>query len=305
MATVLITGGNGLIGRHLSRRLQEEGYDVIILSRAGKKMSGISVYTWDWEKAEMELRALDQADYIVHLAGVNIGAKRWTGRRKKEILDSRVKTAQFLYHAVREKNKDLKAFISASATGYYGSVTSDRIHMESDPPANDFLGEVCRKWEQSAQSFTESGIRTVIIRTGVVLTKEGGILSRLTKPVHMGFGSALGSGRQYLPWIHMEDLCGIYIKAIKDVQMKGPYNAVAPEHITNEKFTRTLAYVLKKPFWLPGIPSWLMRLLFGRLSDMLLKGSRVSSERICNAGYSFIFRDLESAFYDLLRGGKS
>jgi uncharacterized protein len=299
MATVLITGGNGLIGQHLCRRLKERGYDVGILSRTTKEGSDVPVYTWNPEKMEMDSRAIFTADYIVHLAGVNIGEKRWTARQKKAIMDSRVRTAQLIHKTVKEQKKLPRAFISASAIGYYGAVTSDKIYTESDPPADDFLGEVCKKWEEAARLFKESGIRTVIVRTGVVLTKEKGILSRLMIPVQLGLGAALGSGRQYMPWIHIEDLCGIYIKAIEDLHMEGAYNAVAPDDRTNKEFTMTLVRILKKPYWLPGIPSGFIRLLFGKMSGMLLKGSRVSANKIRQAGYSFLFPTLENALKDL------
>lgn len=301
MATVLLTGGNGLIGRHLCRRLLDKGYDVVILSRTKKIRSAVPAYILNLEKMEMDMGSIARADYIVHLAGAGIGEKRWTTRRKKEIMDSRIKTAQLIHKAVMEQKKVLRAFVSASAIGYYGMVTSDKIFMETDPPADDFLGEVCKKWEQAADRFHESGIRTVVIRSGVVLTRQGGILSRLMKPVRMGLGTALGNGRQYMPWIHVEDLCGIIIKAIEDSRMEGPYNAVAPDDRTNEEFTRTLARILEKPFWLPGIPSWSLKLLFGTMSDMLLKGSRVSSDKIKQAGYSFVFPALEDALRDLIR----
>ena len=301
MATVLLTGGNGLIGRHLCRRLQDRGYDVIILSRSKNKRSAVPVYALNLEKMEMDTVSVARADYIVHLAGAGIGEKRWTTRRKQEIMDSRIKTAQLIHKAVREQKKVLRAFVSASAIGYYGMVTSDKIYTETDPPADDFLGEVCKKWEQAADQFQESGIRTVVLRSGVVLAKEGGILARLMKFVRAGLGSALGNGRQYMPWIHVEDLCGMFIKAIEDSRMEGPYNAVAPDDRTNGEFTRTLARILEKPFWLPGIPSWVLRLLFGAMSGMLLKGSRVSAEKIKQAGYSFAFPALEDALTDVIR----
>jgi uncharacterized protein len=300
MATVLLTGGNGLIGRHLCRRLQDRGYDVVILGRTKKKRSAVPVYTLDLEKMEMDPESIITADYIVHLAGASIGKKRWTVRRKREITDSRVKTAQLIYKTVMEQKKVLRAFISASAIGYYGMVTSDKIFSETDPPADDFLGDVCKKWEQAAEPYQESGIRTVTIRSGVVLTREGGILARLIKLVRMGLGSALGNGRQYMPWIHVEDLCGIIIKAIEDQRMEGPYNAAAPDDRTNKEFTLTLARILEKPFLLPGIPSWLLRVLFGKMSGMLLKGSRVSTDKIKQAGYSFVFPTLEDALKDLI-----
>lgn len=300
MATVLLTGGSGLIGRHLCRCLKEKGYEVTVLSRSRKNSSAISTYIWDIEKMEIEGEAIDNADYIIHLAGENIGEKRWTARRKQQIINSRIKTGQLLFEKVREQHKNLKAFISASAVGYYGAITSKSIFSENDPPADDFLGETCKKWEQTADRFQESGIRTVKIRTGIVLTKQGGVLSRLLTPVIMGIGSAIGNGKQYMPWIHIEDLCGIYIKAIEDVLMEGAYNAVAPDQKTNEEFTLTIARVCKKPFWFPHIPGFIIRLLLGEMSKMLLKGSRISSDKIQRSGYKFMFPDLESALTDLI-----
>ena len=301
MATVLITGGTGLVGRHLCKRLKEKGYDVVILSRTKKQEVEIPTYTWDLDKKEIQKEAIDTADYIIHLASANIGDKRWTVKRKQVIIDSRVKTGQLIFSKIKERNKNLKAFISASAIGFYGTITSDKIFTETDSPANDFLGDTCRQWEQMTDRFKDLGIRTVKIRTGVVLTKQSGALSKMTTPVKMGIGSAIGSGGQYLSWIHIDDLCDIYIKAIEDTQMVGAYNAVAPDHKTNKEFTRTLVRVLKKPFWFPNVPAITMKLMFGEMSEILLKGSRVSADKIRTTGYNFLFSDLENALTDLLK----
>jgi uncharacterized protein len=296
MSTVLLTGGNGIIGRHLCKRLQDKGYTVAILSRTREGRSIIPTYTWDLKKMEIEQEAIETADYIIHLAGANISDKRWTNRRKQQIIDSRVKTGQLILQKIKEHNKNLKAFITASAIGYYDTITSNNIFTET----NDFLGNVCKRWEQTADSFKELEIRTVKIRTGVVLSKQEGTLSKLIIPVKMGIGSAIGSGKQYMPWIHIEDLCGIYIKAIEDEQIGGAYNAVAPDYKTNEEFTRVLAQVLEKPFWPVNIPSFIMKLMFGEMSGILLKGSRVSPDKIQRAGYTYQFPDLESALTDLI-----
>lgn len=305
MATVLITGGTGLVGRHLCKRLQEKGYDVTILSRTSKKEAAIPTYTWDLDKKEIEKEAIDTANYIIHLAGVNIGDKRWTAKRKQLIIDSRIKTGQLIFSKIKEQSKDLQTFISASAIGYYGTITSDKIFTETDQPANDFLGNICGKWEQITDRFKDLGIRTVKIRTGVVLTRQGGALSKMITPVKMGIGSAIGTGSQYLPWIHIDDLCGIYIKAVEDTQMDGAYNAVAPDHKTNKEFTRTLARVLKKPFWFPNVPAITMKLMFGKMSEILLKGSRVSADKIKSTGYNFLFPDLENAMTHLIKKEKN
>lgn len=300
MEKVLITGGSGIVGRHLSHKLQERGYSVAILSRAKMQTAGVMVYTWNLNNSEIEEKAINNVDYIIHLAGANIGEKRWTKARKQLIVDSRVKTAELIFKKVKEQNKGLKAFISASAIGYYGTITSDIIFKETDLPSDDFLGNTCKEWEDIVDRFKELKIRTVKIRTGVVLTEKKGALSKIITPVKMGIASAIGSGEQYLPWIHIDDLCEIYIKAIEDKQMNGAYNAVAPDYKTNKDFTKILASVLNKPFWFPKIPASLMKLIFGEMSVLLLKGSRVSADKILEAGYKFQFPDLKSALTNLI-----
>ena len=300
MATILITGGTGLVGRFLCKKLKDKGYSVAILGRTSQKVAEITTYTWDIEKNEIEKEAIEKANYIIHLTGANISESRWTAKRKKLIIDSRVKSAQLIFEKLKENTNHVKAFISASAIGYYGTISTDKIFSETDVPANDFLGETCRQWEQSADRFEQLGIRVVKIRTGVVLAKQGGALAKMITPIKLGIGSAIGNGRQYLPWVHIEDLCDIYIKAIEDTQMNGAYNAVAPDYKTNRDFTETLAHVLRKPFWFPNIPAIVMKIIFGKMSAMLLKGSRVSSEKIKNAGYKFKFAKLERALVNLL-----
>ena len=300
MEKVLITGGTGLVGRHLSIKLQEKGYSVSFLSRTSQKIPSIQVFRWNYQEQTIDNSVFNDVDYIIHLAGANIGEKRWTKNRKQLILDSRVKTGQLLLKRIKEQKKSLKAFISASAIGYYGIITSDKIFKETDLSANDFLGNICKQWEQIADKFEELKIRTVKIRTGVVLTNQGGAISKIIAPVRMGIGSAIGSGKQYLPWIHIDDLCGIYIKAIEDNQMSGAYNTVAPDYKTNKEFTEILAAVLNKPFWFPNIPATLMKLIFGEMADIILKGSRVSSDLIISKGYNFMFPNLRKALIDLL-----
>ncbi len=300
MAVVLITGGKGIVGKHLSNKLKEKGFTVAIVSRKSLKGNEIRTYAWDIDNNEIEKDAIETADYIIHLAGANIGDKRWTAKRRKLILDSRVKSGQLLFDKIKENKNNLKAFISASAIGYYGTITTDKIFSEEDLPANDFLGETCRQWEQAADNFEKLGIRTVKIRTGIVLTEEGGALAKMITPVKLGIGSAIGSGRQFMPWIHIDDLCAIYIKAIEDIHMNGTYNAVSPNRITNIEFTKTLARVLKKPLWFPKVPALLLKFIFGKMSEIILKGSSVSPEKIIKAGYQFEFSNLEETLVDLL-----
>ena len=302
MESVLITGGAGLIGQHLTKVLLEKGYDVAVLSRQRSKNNNaeIPTYYWDIDKNEIDKEALSSCDYIIHLAGANIGEKRWTDKRKQQISDSRTRSAELILQNINKQDHQLKAFISSSAVGYYGALTSEKIFDETDAPAEDFLGEVCKKWEQSADRFSGIGARVVKIRTGIVLSEKGGALSRLSLPARFGLGSAIGDGKQYLPWIHIEDLCNIYLSAIEHTEMKGSYNAVAPEHVTNYDFAKKVAKTLKKPFWLPKIPPLMIKLLFGEMSAMLLNGSRVSPEKMESTGFRFSFARIDAALNNLI-----
>ncbi len=170
-----------------------------ILSRSRKRKLETPVYLWDWKKNEIDEEAVSKADYIIHLAGANMANKRWSNRRKQLLHDSRVKSAQLLFKEVKKRSNDLKAYISASAIGYYGTVTTDKIFTETDPPADDFLGKTCHEGEKSADSFKELGIRIVVIRTGIALTRKGGALSKMMAPIKLGLGAAIGTGRQYIP----------------------------------------------------------------------------------------------------------
>ena len=270
-----------------------------LLSRNSSPGPATETFFWNLEQGEIDSEALNSCDFIIHLAGTNIGGKRWTRTRKEEIVNSRIKSAELIFNKLDKKNMKLKAFISASAIGYYGAVSTDRVFDESATAADDFLGKTCRDWEEAADRFHAIGIRTVKIRTGIVLSEKGGALPRIHMPVKLGLGAPIGQGKQYMPWIHINDLCAIYIHALEQENMQGAYNAVAPEHITNNAFTRTIAQILQKPYWFPNIPAAAMNILFGKMAVMLLEGSRVSSDKIRNTGFNYLFPDLESALKNL------
>jgi uncharacterized protein (TIGR01777 family) len=301
-SSVLITGGSGLIGTHLTSLLLAEGYEVSHLSRKVIKDGKVKSYTWDPEKRNIDTDALTGIDFIVHLAGANIGEKRWTEDRKREILESRVNSARFLYDTMLSRQISLKGFISASASGIYGSETSQKIFSEPDTPADDFLGSVCKLWEESADLFNNAGIRTVKIRTGLVLEKTDSALSKLMMPGKFGFLLKMGSGHQYMPWIHIKDLCNIYLRAIKDQMIRGPYNAVAPQHVTHQEFIISLAGVMKLPVFPLSVPGFVLKAGLGEMSDVVLKGSRVSSEKIIKSGYIFSFGNLTNALENVIKG---
>jgi len=301
MTQVLISGGSGLVGKSLCEKLYSKGYDVAILSRNPNRLNKFKTYFWDILNKQIDPEAIASSDYIIHLAGANIAEKRWTTSRKKLILDSRVESTNLLFEEVKKQNKRLKAFISASAVGYYGAVTSDKIFTEEDKAANDFLGQTCQKWEKAARQFENLNIRTTILRTGLVLTKKGGALSKMLIPVKLGVASAIGSGKQHIPWIHIDDLCEIYIKAMEDEQMAGAYNAVTPGFQTNLSFTKALAKTLNKPCFFPNVPTLLLKFILGDMSKILLKGSRVSADKLNKNRFTFEFPKLDSALNDLLK----
>lgn len=300
MQTILITGASGLIGTHLTPMLQSKGYRVIHLSRAAGNKNGIETFTWNVGKKIIDDKAVEQADYIIHLAGAGIADKKWTEERKKEIIGSRTDSTRLLFESLKRSNKKLDAFISASAIGYYGAVTSEKIFTEEDPAENDFMGTCCKLWEESVEPVTALGMRTVKIRVGIVLANDGGALPKMAAPVKFGIGSALGTGKQYTPWIHIDDICGIFIKAIEDENMHGVYNGVAPGPVTNYDLTKAIAKVLHKPFFMPNVPVFVLKVLFGKMTAMFLEGSRVSSAKTEIAGYVFKFRKMEDALADLL-----
>ena len=285
--TVLITGASGYIGRHLKEKLLTKGYRVRTLTTNLLHSNVEDCFYWNPETEDINRKALESVDYIIHLAGAGIGSGRWTKKRKQLIFDSRVNSAKLLFDRIHLYKVPLKAFVSASATGYYGSVTSDAIFDEDSPVATDFLGSVCKAWEAAADKFQELGIRTVKIRTGVVLSKDAPALQKMLLPVKLGIGSPLGTGKQYMPWIYIDDLCEIYLQAIQDKTFIGAYNAVAPQHITNKELMKALAKAYKRPFWFPHVPGFIMQILFGKMADLLLKGSRVVAKRLIQKEFVF------------------
>jgi uncharacterized protein (TIGR01777 family) len=283
-------------------KLIELGYNVSVLSRNSNPKSVIPTYFWNPHKQIIDREAILNADSIIHLAGVNIGSKRWTEKQKKKIFESRIDSADFLFNKVRESGKKIESFISASAIGYYGIKTSDHIFTENDLPGGDFLAETCRQWEESVNRFNTMDTRTVIIRSGVVLSDEGGVLQKTFVPFKMGLGTIIGSGNQYIPWIHIDDLIGIYIKAISDKHMAGVYNGVAPEFTTQRQFVDALARSVGRKIWLPSIPEFIIKMALGEMSGMITKGSRVSPDKVLGHGYTFIHPTLEKALKSLIKG---
>jgi uncharacterized protein len=298
--SVLITGGSGLIGRYLTSLLLSEGYNVSHLSRRFNQFGKVRVYRWNPGKEIIDPLALEGVDYIIHLAGAGIGEKRWTRDRRAEISSSRADSLKFLHKVIVNDKIPIKALISASAIGYYGSITSEKIYKEEDYPATDFLGTICQLWEEAAGLFERSGIRAVKIRSAVVLEKDDSAIAKMLKTGRFGLFPRLGSGNQFMPWIHIRDLCNIYLKALRNNEMFGAYNAVSPHHVTQLEFMQILARVMHKSFIHPPVPSIILKAIYGEMSEVILKGSRISSAKILDAGFGFLYPELEGALTNIL-----
>ena len=296
---VLITGGTGFIGKQLTRLLIQNDFSVSIFSRNYKPNTvDISYYKWDIDNHLINEEAVLQANFIIHLAGEGIADERWTAKRKKAIVQSREKSIQLIYDVLKKNNKNLEAFISASGVGIYGAINGPEICTETTAAVDDFLGSTCQKWEAAADTVASLGIRTVKIRTGLVLGHGEGFLKKLAPIFKIKLGSAIGSGKQYMPWIHIDDLCFIYLKSVKDNQMSGVYNAAINSDTNNEIFSKTLAKIFGYSLWLPNVPAFLLKTVLGEMAIIVLTGRRVSSDKIEKTGFQFKFNTLELALRD-------
>ena len=299
---ILITGGSGLVGSHLSEILLGKGYEVVHLSRYRNKVSKFQTFTWDINKGHIEEGAFENVKYIIHLAGTGIAEKRWTDKRKQILTSSRVDSASLIYTWLKSGDHSVEAFISASAIGIYGFDTGgilqseDRIQL-----GDDFLATLTKKWETAADQFTDLGIRVIKLRIGLVLSKKGGLLGKLVPLAKLGLSSAFGSGEQYMSWIHIDDLANMFIKAIENPEIHGVYNAVAPKPVTNKEFLKQLSEVLQKPYFLPNTPKFILSLVLGELSSAITGGNKVSSKKIEEVGFNFQFPELSEAIRDLLK----
>jgi len=293
---VLITGVNGMLAKALALELDGE-YTLKFLTREVKQENA---YRWDINLGYIDPEGLKGVNHIIHLAGSPIAEKRWTPERKREIKKSRVDGAQLMRDELQKNNQKIDTFISASAIGYYGAMTTNHIFNEDSPNADDFLGEVCREWERVAHSFKSNHVanKIDIVRFGIVLDRDRGALKKIAAPIRFGLGSGVGTGKQWVPWIHIADLCGM-LKFVMTQKEGGTYNAVAPEHVTNNVFTQKVAAVLKRKVILPNIPAFFIRLLFGEMAVVLLTGSRVSSTKITELGFGFKYAKLNDALRNI------
>lgn len=294
---VLITGGTGLIGKHLAPLLQKAGYAVFLLSRSGQKGKS---YIWNIKEEYIEKGALENLYGVIHLAGAGIADKRWTNARRRKLLTSRTESSGLLIRELKKQVQKPSVFIGMSAIGYYGMDTGNVLIDETTPPGSDFLAELVKSWEASYHPVDELGIRKALIRTGIVLSKDGGALSRLAAPVKLGLGAALGNGKQWMSWIHIDDLCRIFLKILDDESWAGIYNGVAPNPVTNNTLTHLAAKTLKRPVWLPPVPGFALKLALGDLAEIVLGGNKISCQKLLDHGFQFSFTEAELAIQDIL-----
>ncbi len=291
---ILITGGSGLVGTHLTAMLMESGHKVSHLSRRKSEKNGVRAYKWDLVKGTIEDGAFNGVHAIVHLAGAGVADKRWTSARKQEILDSRYLSGRLLEKELKERKHEIKVLISASGMGYYGDC-GDKSLIESDPPGDDFLAKVCIEWEAATDGLEAINIRRVLLRIGLVLDKKGGALAKMALPAKMGIGSYFGNGKQIYSWLHINDLSKMILHAIENENVQGPYNAIAPQTLSNYDFSKKLNKVLGRPFIPFPAPSFALKLALGEMANALLFSINVSSAKIEKTGFEFEFPELESA----------
>lgn len=295
---VLITGGTGLVGGRLSDLLSQKGYEVSHLSRNPKGNEKYTTFRWEVTNKHIDEEAL-QVDHIIHLAGAGVADSRWSKERKQEIYNSRIDSTNLLFEKIKSKNIPLTSFICASAIGYYGLDTGDQLLDEEKSPGHDFLAEVVKDWEKAANQFESLDVEVSKVRIGVVLAEKGGALPKIMAPIQKYVGAPLGSGQQYMSWIHIEDLCQIF-SWILDGEEKGTFNAVAPNPLTNAAITRAIAKELKKPLILPPVPSFVLKLMLGEMSGIVLGGNNVSSKKLVDLGFKFQFVKATDAISDLV-----
>lgn len=293
MQHILITGGSGLVGQQITELLEKKGYEVAWLSRSTQ---GKKTFLWNVEKEEIDPNAIEWADAIVHLAGAGVAEKRWTPERKKLILESRTQSTQLLFSAIEKSAKKPSTFISASAVGYYGFNTGTTLVDEGSKPGSDFLAEVVMAWENEVKKMESLQLRTVLLRIGIVLDAEGGALGEMLKPP---VAAPLGSGDQWMSWIHIEDLARIFVFALEKTTLQGIFNAVGPNPATNQQLTKEAAAAKGKPYLGIGVPGIALRLVLGEMAAMVLGGNRVSSQKIQKSGFEFEFPELKAALKDI------
>jgi hypothetical protein len=300
MATILITGGSGLIGSALTGSLLASGHSVRHLGREARHTEGVDTFVWDPRMGRIDPASVEGVDHIVHLAGAGIADKRWSKARVQELIDSRAATSRLLMSAFAAHESAPISIVSAAGVNYYGANTEEHVFTETDPPGTDTIGVISKAWEEAVDEWS-SITRVVKLRTPIVLSAKGGALGKLAAPVRWGLGAPLGSGKQWMPWVHIDDLVRIYEHALFDARMSGAYNANAMGTVQNRTFINELSKALHRPCFLPPVPGVALKLALGELATLLLEGSRASNEKLVASGFEFQHPELEGALRDLMQ----
>ncbi len=297
MQKILLSGGTGLLGSHLVQFLKSRRYETSILSRKGER-EGSGFFHWDPAQRKIDIQAFEGCSAIIHLAGAGIADKRWTDQRKKEILESRVKSTDLLFETLRINAHTIDTIVSASAIGIYGDGGEEWKHEKSEID-NGFLQDTCTAWEKAVLRFEDLGIRVVILRIGIVLAKDGGALPQMALPVKLFVGAPLGSGRQFISWIHIDDLCRIFLHTFEQKEMRGIFNAVSSNPVTNKEFYKVLAGNLHRSIWEFNVPAAVLKFILGERSEIVLNGQRVSNQKLITTGFDFNYKNLNKAISSL------
>jgi uncharacterized protein len=300
---IILAGGTGLIGRVLVAELLDGGHELFVLSRSPRSSStpGVTMVQWDSQTSNGWGHLVEEAGAVVNLAGENIGSWLWTPRRKREIVASRIKAGQAVVEAVQQASNRPRMVLQASAIGYYGAA-GDRILTENDPPAGDFLGQVCSLWEGASKAVVDLGVRYVISRTGLVISPKGGFMDPVLLQYRLLGGGPLGGGRQWWSWIHLRDVARAMRFLIESEHASGAYNVTGPEPLRMTDFGRVVGRVLRRPHYFP-VPAFALKLVLGEMSQLVLDSQRVLPERLQAAGFNFLYTDLKPALVDTLKGG--
>lgn len=295
---ILLTGGTGAVGKHLTNLLLEKGYQVSHLSRKQGADPRIKTFLWDVSKGVIDEQCIDGVDTIIHLAGASIADGRWTDERKKQMIDSRTESIRLIYDLMRRKPNKVTRIISAAAIGYYGD-RADEILVEDSAPGQGFMPECCVDWEKAVDEGKALGLSILKFRTGVMLDKNEGALPQMAKPIKLFAGAPLGSGRQWVPWIHWADVAGIYLFGLENEQLQGVFNMTAPNPATNQQLMKAIARQVHRPLWPIKVPKFALKILMGEMSVLVLGSTRVSPQKIEDAGYQFQHPDLGEALKDI------
>lgn len=299
---IIITGGSGLIGKAVAKSFAADGHDVIILTRGVSHQNSdtsIKFVKWDGKSSQDWLEYADGADAIINLAGENIANGNWSPERKRAILDSRINAAKAVVEAVERSAKKPSVLVQASAVGYYGVSAGDVVMTEEHAPGGDFLADVCVQWERASEPVESIGVRRVVIRTGVILSMDGGALPKILVPFRSFIGGPVGSGRQPFPWIHIADEVAAIKYLVMNKQCSGPYNLAAPQPLSNAQFAHILGKVMHRPSFSP-VPALVLRTVLGEMATLLLTGQRAVPDKLTRSGFKFEFSDLEQALTNLL-----